>query len=169
MWPWCGRSACKWTFDIFIRIFIKQTIIPNTNRSVLSAFNHLSEATTHRHWTNGTRVFAMMHTPNTKSTPSTHVVHHNYELHPDCLLTTFRLLNTATASTANNCCRDLIVFRDMGALHVDDAPLSGDRTPADDVDVTENAIVVDNAKWLEYETYVCGFKDKLIKGKSIWI
>lgn len=145
-------------------------IVSNINRSVLSAFNNLSEATTQRHWTNGTRVFAMLHTPvadaDNTTTHRAHVVHHNYELHPDCQLTTFRLLNTATVATANNCCRDLIVFRDMGALQVDEAPLSGDRSPADEAD---NAIVEDKAMWLEYETYVSGFKDKLINGKSIWI
>lgn len=95
-----------------------------------------------------------------------HIVHHNHELHPDCQLTTFRLMNTATASTTTNCCRDLIVFRDMVDLTVDEATLSGEQTAAV---VTENMILEENRMWLEYETSVRGFKDKLINGRSIWM
>lgn len=131
---------------------------------------------------NATNVHALLHLSRSDQTfpAGRHIMHDDFDPHPDCRWTTFRLLNNMSASTvedastkgAINCCRDLIVFRDLAALQVVDGSQSAVETDnannsGDDDDGFDGN--PPNRTWYESEVIVTGFKDIHIKGKSIWI
>lgn len=126
-----------------------------------------------------TNVFVLFQPRNgadTQIATGCHVVHNGYEPHPDCAYTTFRLRNTADVvvdEAMANCCRKLMVFRDMAALELvadDERSVENDAAKTDgDTHRESDGSDLTSLKWFESNEVVTGFKDAPIKGKSIWI
>lgn len=95
----------------------------------------------------------------------------DYRLHPDCRTTIFRLRNCNVddhhEEVSNNCCRDLIVFKDMAALHLESS--DSNDSLQNTASRTESDKVTSSSVWFESDVFVTGYKDAPIKGKSIWI
>lgn len=101
--------------------------------------------------------------------------HDDYQLHPDCRTTIFRLRNINRGGDHHleeltNCCRDLVVFKDLASLRLDTA------TPTDSTalhcppagDIIE-PLHLSSSVWFESDVFVAGYKDAPVKGKTIWI
>lgn len=96
-------------------------------------------------------------------------LHEGFRLPRSCKTVFLNLMNTA-APTRKNCCQELIVYEDMVAdysnLNVGD--MMEDDKIINDTNTNGDLINIDDAVWYESTVFVRGFKDVLVKGKSIW-
>lgn len=95
----------------------------------------------------------------------------------NCRKAVFNLVNeitsSTTSSTGGKCCQKMIVYKDMSNLNISaDSNAAKLKSPQnseacsrsdDDADIAEN-----NRIWYELNIFVKGFKDVMVKGKTIW-
>lgn len=87
--------------------------------------------------------------------------HENFELPGQCRITVLNIEN-AHQMTDDNCCKNLNVFGDDKC---DDAKLLNDKTWTGEVNMVNET---NKNGFYECKISIKGFKDQLIKGKSIW-
>lgn len=102
------------------------------------------------------------------------VRHESFQLPmSNCRTTVFNLINLN--KTDLNCCRDLTIFRDLSNLQISTDELVSMDSSARKENI-ENGCenIVSDAEdcaydiWYESEVFINGFKEILVKGKSIW-
>lgn len=102
----------------------------------------------------------------------------NYELPlHSCKTTVFNLRNISEEQYTN-CCQNLIVYRDLSSIDIcnpqSDMENATTKVTRTDSGTIENRTLnvynnlVEHHVWYELNTFVKGFKDVLVKGKSIW-
>lgn len=86
-----------------------------------------------------------------------------------CKTTVFNLRNVSEQEHTN-CCQDLIVYKDLSNFDITQSNIGNTTTKVTkpETGTTENYDNLENRVWYEMNTFVKGFKDVLVKGKSIW-
>lgn len=85
----------------------------------------------------------------------------------NCRTAIFNLVNeTQITPNSSNCCQDMIVFKDLGNLHISDDDTKATALKTDDS--IDGWHADGDRVWYELDTFVKGFKDVMVKGKTIW-
>lgn len=91
-----------------------------------------------------------------------------FELPANCRITVFNIVNNNRTNDNNNCCKNLNVFNDGE----NNGEKCGTRNSLNDVSVEQSTInrneIPSMHGFYECKISIKGFKDQIIKGKSIW-
>lgn len=91
-----------------------------------------------------------------------------FSMPKNCKTTIFNIRNNSI-NNFSNCCHDLIIFKDLRNLQINQTEsVECNELKNDDAEMKTDEQNDDNYCWYESIVRVKGFKDVLVKGKSIW-
>lgn len=122
---------------------------------------------------NTTNMFVLLN-PKVKPTASDDLfqLNEDFRLPRSCKTVILNLQNISD-SIKTNCCEHLVVYDDLLADY-DNLKVTDDKTVSQEADEeivnerSKDLTDINEAVWYNLTTFVRGFKDVLVKGKSIW-
>lgn len=120
---------------------------------------------------NTTNMFVLLN-PKMKSTDSNDSFQliEDFRLPRSCKTVVLHLKNVSDDATRTNCCENLVVYDDL-LTDYENLKVTDDKfesLSANDVDETTDSSDINSTNWYNSTVFVRGFKDVMVKGKSIW-